>query len=171
MKMQKPLLRLGTLTHATFEFRKSLQYYNKYVMNKNINVYFTEVLKLVTACRILQFPCIIKIILMTQYVVFNINSIMCYCSYHMLIILSFHNVSDNITQVISRMRNKKPTMYIYKHLYICNFANVSIIISPAVFRIYLRIFANDFSLTCQNLLVWCIHIKIKSKNRSDKHMC
>ena len=53
MKMQKPLLRLGTLTHATFEFRKSLQYYNKYVMNKNINVYFTEVLKLVTACGIL----------------------------------------------------------------------------------------------------------------------
>ena len=60
-------------THASFEFRKSLQYYNKYVMNKNINVYFTEVLKLVCACGILQFPCIIKIILMTQYVVFNIN--------------------------------------------------------------------------------------------------
>ena len=60
-------------SHATFEFRKSLQYYNKYVMNKNINVYFTEVLKLVCACGILQFPCIIKIILMTQYVVFNIN--------------------------------------------------------------------------------------------------
>ena len=51
--MQKPLLRLGTLTHASFEFRKSLQYYNKYVMNKNINVYFTEVLKLVCACGIL----------------------------------------------------------------------------------------------------------------------
>ena len=67
MKMQKPLLRLGTLTHASFEFRKSLQYYNKYVMNKNINVYFTEVLKLICACGILQFPCIIKIILMTQY--------------------------------------------------------------------------------------------------------
>ena len=30
-----------TLTHASFEFHKSLQYYNKYVMNKNVNVYFT----------------------------------------------------------------------------------------------------------------------------------